>query len=679
MADEWDQFADAPGAATSPSPQAAPQPQDQPKALPAGSDGGYSIDPETGHLVIHFGGQKFRPLAGDRPDIGNLPLRAVSPEMDRRVEALRFNEAQRGPDRLSVPGPIDDGREMPMPAGREPPSYPAVPQFIKDHVDVGDIVDNPGRHAVGAASTAPMLIGMTGGPAGAITQAPAVTRLTEPIVDAARPAIDVASRALTASPRTTAAGAAGTAFVAGAGEAGDDARATEARAIRDSDAAVIAEASKQMQDLVTQRKSLDDQQRSIRDQMAKFANVPERGEAVKRAQEQLNALGYNVGNIDGNNQGKTRAALQKFVEDKKTEMAAITKQIGSLDESIPDLRRRSSPEYASYVAKVREAEDARQEILDKSRKPFEQAQPWLAKNWWMAPLVAGGLTALALRVPMQFSERGQAGRWWDAVRLANDTSRTAAQRAESRMLAEKFEADMPKKEWSDIASKYAKIGFGEGAGVANVPEFHDMFLPADNPKRKAYEAYIERLPADHPEIARTIELLKSIPEDNPARRSAMNHFLYAYPAIVKGVEGGLEGAFTASSGATLAKAIGPFESGLPRPETHTLRDAAAARRRMPEPPPEPRGPEGGAGPTSRGSPSPGSGRPNGSEPPGPTGQGPGSGANGSSASPERIIIQKKDSLGRVYHYDPVAKQRVPAPKVDKTSELDSQLYYGGFA
>ncbi|HYD60236.1 MAG TPA: hypothetical protein VEC35_07770, partial [Noviherbaspirillum sp.] len=308
-----------------------------------------------------------------------------------------------------------------------------------------------------------------------------------------------------------------------------------------------------LEQLVGQRQSLDQQ----------------RAKAVEERDAQLKGK-------DGRKGG--RGPVYKAKEE---EVQRITNEMTTLDSSIADIRKRTSPEYQADVKKSIEAEQARQNILDTSRKPFEEQYPTLAKWWWLAPAGAGLLTASFLKGGLggQISARLQNTRWWQAVNDAKNAA-TPTARAEARILAEKYEKAIPKETWKSTASTYgsaASIGALEGAGVANIPEFHDLFLPPKNPERRAYEEYIRRLPNNHPEIQRTIELLKSIPEDNPDRKAAIEHFGQIKPFIVKSVEGALEGAFGAMFGTTVGKAVGPKETARPRPETQALSTAHKAR------------------------------------------------------------------------------------------------------
>jgi hypothetical protein len=379
----------------------------------------------------------------------------------------------------------------------------------------------------------------------------------------ASPARYLASLARSA-PKTTAATLAGGTFAANAGEAGDDPRAQAALRQSQDDRQAMIDAGKQLDTALEQRKSLD-QQRAI---------------AVADRDAELRGTG-----------GKT-AGRGPVYNAKDAEVARLSGEMERLDATIADLRKRSSPEYAAYMAKIREAEAVRQDILDSSRKPFEQAHPDWASRQWLIPGSVAALTAIALRAPGTVSALGQAGRWWGAIRAARDVAASPAARADARILAERLEQEMPAKTWQDTFKAYATpalIGSTEGAALSNTPEFYNLFLPPKNPERLAYEEYMKRLPDGAPEIARTVELLKTLPEDNPARKAALAHFGDIKPAIVRAVSGAGEGFVGAFSGTTLSKVPGPYEAGLPRAETRALIDAAAARRRLP-PGPGPQGP-----------------------------------------------------------------------------------------
>jgi len=339
---------------------------------------------------------------------------------------------------------------------------------------------------------------------------------------------------------------AGGALATSAGQAGEDLRAEAAARQTSDDRATMAAAARQLETALEQRKSLD-QQRSI---------------ATAERDAELKGQG-----------GKTAGRGKNYTA-KEAEISRLSSEMERLDATIADLRRRSSPEYASYVAKVREAEQARQDTLQKSRKPFEEAHPDWAARQWTIPAVVGGLTALALRLPPSLAARGQASRWWDAIAQARDTTLSPAARAQARLLAEKLEADMPAKTWKSHFASYmapAASGAIEGAFASNTPEFYNLFLPYENPERRAYEEYVKRLPNGHPEIARTAELLKSIPEDNPARKAAQEHFLTLRPAILRAVEGAGEGAAAGSFVNTLTKTVAPLKQVClgPRPALYS--------------------------------------------------------------------------------------------------------------
>lgn len=188
------------------------------------SDGGYEIDGQ-GRLVLHIGGHRLEPV--DKPDLGDIPLRASSPVMDQAVQTQQFRDTMSQPDHPRVPVSGASG-----PHGQ--PVYP-------DERDIPiPLATRVGRHALGIAQTMPMVMGMTGGPAGAII---------DPIKRAAEPVVAAAGRALTASPTTAAVAAGGTALLAGGSEAGPETE--EAVAVRTAGKQLYEERARLQQQLDT--------------------------------------------------------------------------------------------------------------------------------------------------------------------------------------------------------------------------------------------------------------------------------------------------------------------------------------------------------------------------------------------------------------------------------------------
>jgi hypothetical protein len=590
MADDpWDRFPDAPATpqqGRAPNifdPFDTPQPLAQPQArtLPPGSDGGYSIerDPDGKEIIaIHIGGRKLLP---HRPQVGageyGLPYMPPLSEQPPQAELRNYDPTLEDRARSAL-------TDVGMPAGQAQRAAAVVPYTPPAAGYQGGRIISEGIHEGSPAEIAGG-VAMTG-----LAAAPGpATRL---VAGGVGRAADLINRTIAAAPRTAMGTLAAGGMIASAGEAGDDPRAEAVASQATADKTAMADAAKQLETALEQRKSLD-QQRSI---ATAERDAELRGQA-----------------------GKT-AGRGKNYQAKEAEISRLSSEMERLDATISDLRRRSSPEYAAYVAKVREVEQARQDILDKSRKPFEEAHPDWAARQWTIPAVLGGITAMALRFKGggPISERLQGGRWWDAVKLAGDATQSPAARTQARLLAEELEAAMPAKTWKAIAGSYAApaaLGTVEGAFASNTPEFYNLFLPPENPERKAYEEYIKRLPDGHPEIARTAELLKSIPADNPARRAAQEHFLQLKPALLRSIEGAGEGAVAGMFVNTGVKALAPAESGLPRPETRALLEGAARRAASRAPSPTPLGPGSGPSPALPALPSPGAGRLNGSPSP----------------------------------------------------------------
>ena len=281
------------------------------------------------------------------------------------------------------------------------------------------------------------------------------------------------------------------------------------------------------------------------------------------------------------------------------------KQYGEAAENVNALRRRSDPDYMASIDKMAHAEQVRRDTIANARQPWEQAQPWLADHYWALPMAAGALGATALRVPPAISAIKQASRWRQAVGMAQDASATPAERDVARRAIEQFDTAMPKKSWGDVGKSYigpTVAGFGLGAASANVPAYHDFRLPEENPEYTAYQQYIKELPAGavgDPERQKATAILQSTQQRNPAQKAGEEYFTKGWPVGVGTIEGGLQGAFGADVATTASKALGPFESGLPRPETKALLAKYGTQNKRPPgsggsggPPP----PAGGPGP-----------------------------------------------------------------------------------
>ena len=519
------------------------------------------VDPEVARSAIGSLPRPDQPIAryGELPYLP--PLEDAPPQYTgevRRYEPTLEDKARWGLQDLGVPQSQAQRAAAPVPY--TPPGVAFEGGRDMAH---GYEESDPGRIVAGAVK-----VGIAAAPMAAL-------RAVDAGASAAVRGTQAIGQAIREAPGTAGGLIAGAATLTGAGEAGDDPLAKQGAVDKQRDADLVADARKQLEASSSQLNVLSGTAERLRGEITRFAKLPVKGADVAQAQEELNALGYNAGKADGNRDGPlTRSALERFAADKKTQLSEVQAQIKAANAAIPELRRRTSPQFLEDMEKVREAEAARRDILQNAPKTFREEYPNLTKNWFYAPLAGGAVAASFLRLPQAVQLRGQAQRWWEAVNQAQSGA-TPAARAKARVLAENLEKQMPAKTWQDIAKWYAGAagaGAGLGAGTANIPEFYDYFvLPPDNPERRAYEEYIKLLPNDHPEIERTKELLKSIDKDNPAYQRAYRHFADIKPFVVKSLEGALEGTLGAEFVAGGAKAIAPFEASLPRAETLSLR------------------------------------------------------------------------------------------------------------
>lgn len=273
-------------------------------------------------------------------------------------------------------------------------------------------------------------------------------------------------------------------------------------------------------------------------------------------------------------------------------------EIARNEMTLSDLRRRGTSEYATQIDKLHEAEQTRKDILDKSRKPFEEQFPNAAKYWWTVPALLAAATIGGKGIYSGLADRGAAGRWWGAVNAANEGA-PAARTAASTLADQYATKTFPPPSLARTAGQWAgAIGMGgaEGALTANAPDFYNYNLPYENPEHRAYEEYKKRLPegpVGDPERAKAEQLLKSIPEEYPAKKAAEEHFgdfgpdARVWQKAKAGAGEGMAGAF---AGKTVAMPFGPLERSLPRAETEAL-----GRRYPPSPP---RGSLGQALPTT---------------------------------------------------------------------------------
>ena len=102
----------------------------------------------------------------------------------------------------------------------------------------------------------------------------------------------------------------------------------------------------------------------------------------------------------------------------------------------------------------------------------------------------------------------------------------------------------------------AVTGAGTAGVMANYPLGHEiMFAPADNPDRRAYEAYSRELPPGHPRKQEWQDYARGLPQKNPAREAAAEEF-YDLPKLLERTGLGVaEGLITGVGGAHLSKVM----------------------------------------------------------------------------------------------------------------------------
>jgi hypothetical protein len=228
---------------------------------------------------------------------------------------------------------------------------------------------------------------------------------------------------------------------------------------------------------------------------------------------------------------------------------------------------------ARQAAEATRAEEARREVLSTAPKPFNEQFPTWNSLQGFLPLAVGAATTLP------YALRGAAGassaaRAWRGAAERGMAATDAPTLATNNALAQAYARQFPAPSVGTTLSPYAvpaTIGAIEGAGVANLPEAYNAFLPPENPEVRAYREYLKQLPPDHPARARAERVLSELPQTMPARDAAFDHF-GSTNFLRRMAVGALEGAGGAVFGTTLAKPFYPSEKGLPRAQTQALSD-----------------------------------------------------------------------------------------------------------
>lgn len=131
----------------------------------------------------------------------------------------------------------------------------------------------------------------------------------------------------------------------------------------------------------------------------------------------------------------------------------------------------------------------------------------------------------------------------------------------------------------------AILGGIAGGLAANYPLGHEaMFAPAANPEKEALSAYARELPPDHPRRGEWQTYASGLPDQNPARKAAVDEFydpwLFAERSglgVAEGLVGGLAGGETVN----VARKIRDGVSGSLTAAKNTLSDLWGSRANVP--------------------------------------------------------------------------------------------------
>lgn len=101
------------------------------------------------------------------------------------------------------------------------------------------------------------------------------------------------------------------------------------------------------------------------------------------------------------------------------------------------------------------------------------------------------------------------------------------------------------------------LGVPTGALATNLPLAYDgLMTEADNPEKRAYEAYSRELPPTHPRRQEWMDYAKALPEANPVREAARKELFNPDEAAKRVISGAAEGALGGLFGADLARMPG---------------------------------------------------------------------------------------------------------------------------
>lgn len=102
----------------------------------------------------------------------------------------------------------------------------------------------------------------------------------------------------------------------------------------------------------------------------------------------------------------------------------------------------------------------------------------------------------------------------------------------------------------------ALVGGGTAGVMANWPLGHEIvFAPAENPERRAYEAYSRELPPTHPRKQEWQDYARGLPVENPTRKAATDEFYDPVKFAERTGLGIAEGLISGPAGAHLSKVL----------------------------------------------------------------------------------------------------------------------------
>lgn len=238
--------------------------------------------------------------------------------------------------------------------------------------------------------------------------------------------------------------------------------------------------------------------------------------------------------------------------------------------------RAATEQQGIRAGELAKAEEARMRAMADAPKTFAERFPdWNSMQGFM-PFMIGAATTLPIAGRAAYGANRAVSQWRNAVddglKATNPVDLARANNT-ARAYAEKF----PEGGIGATLKPYAApaaIGAIEGAAVSNAPEAYNMFLPPENPERKAMMEYIKQLSPDHPARAQAERVLAQLPEGVPARDAAFKHFTGG-GVVPRMLTGAAEGAGGAAMATTLAKPFAPSSYGYPRAGTQALADRVA--------------------------------------------------------------------------------------------------------